>query len=298
MTKGLLHKYVTLATLKRILEGTIRMTQPSAFNDPFELLPEIVVRKGHPEGPVSLSFDIRAPRREMQAGVCGQLPDDCTSSDFISRQILDDLNQHVGVLCLSKSPNSILMWSHYADQYQGAVISFDAHHEFFADQIGVEYVSERPRIPIETYTSDPIPLAELCNKSEEWQYEHEVRIARLLSECNKTDHVDPRGFPVFTADLPPDAIVSIALGERTTVAQQKEIYTLVKPTAIGLTLSAVDNVGFGFRQERILFEGPLRNPMISPRTAHIFGDANSPFGELCRTLIRTHPASPVVNKTA
>ena len=298
MTKNLLHKYVTIATLKQILAGAIRMTQPSAFNDPFELLPEIVVRKGFPERPVPLSFDIRALRREIQVAVSGPLPDDCTSSDFISRQILDDLNKHVGILCLSKSPNSILMWSHYADQYQGAVISFDADGEFFADQIPVEYVNERPKIPIETYTSGPIPLAELCNKSKEWWYEQEVRIARLLKECKKTDQVDSRGFSVFTAELPRDAIVSIALGERTPIAQQKEIYTLIKPTSIGLTLSAVDNVGFGFRQERILFQGPHRNPTISPRTAHIFSETNTLFGELARTLIRVHPASPIVNKTA
>ncbi len=298
MTKNLLHKYVTIATLKRILEGTIRMTQPSAFNDPFELLPEIVVRKDRPEGPVPLSFDIRALRRQIPAAVSGPLPGDCTSSDFISRQILDDLNQHVGILCLSKSPNSILMWSHYTDQYQGAVISFDADHEFFVDQIGVEYVTERPKISLETYTSGPIPLAELCNKSKEWWYEQEVRIARLLKECKKTSQVDSRGFSVFTAELPQDAIVSIALGERTPIAQQKEMYTLIKPTTIGLTLSAVDNVGFGFRQERILFQGPHRNPMISPRTAHIFSDTNTVLGELARTLIRVHPASPIVNKIA
>ncbi len=91
------------------------------------------------------------------------------------------------ILCLSESPNSILMWSHYADQYQGAVISFDADHQFFVDQIGVKYVTERPKIPIETYTSGPIPLSELCNKSQEWQYEQEVRIARLLTECKKTN---------------------------------------------------------------------------------------------------------------
>jgi Protein of unknown function (DUF2971) len=96
------------------------------------------------------------------------------------------------------------MWSHYAHQYQGAVISFDADHEFFADQISVEYVTERPKVPIETYTSGPIPLAELCNKSKEWWYEQEVRIARLLKECKKTDQVDSRGFSVFTAQLPRD----------------------------------------------------------------------------------------------
>jgi hypothetical protein len=39
------HKYVDIAGLKRILQGSIRFTQPSAFNDPFELLPEVVVPK-------------------------------------------------------------------------------------------------------------------------------------------------------------------------------------------------------------------------------------------------------------
>ena len=38
-----LYKYVDIAGLKRILQGSMRFTQPSAFNDPFELLPEVVV---------------------------------------------------------------------------------------------------------------------------------------------------------------------------------------------------------------------------------------------------------------
>ena len=298
MTKNLLHKYVTIETLKRILEGSIRMTQPGAFNDPFELLPEIIVRKDHVEEPIQLSIDIRSPRRQIPAAIAGPIPDDCTSSDFISRQIRDDLSEQVGILCLSRSPNSTLMWSHYADQYQGAVISFDSDHKFFVDQINVEYVTDRPKIPIETYAAQPIPLAELCNKSEKWRYEEEVRIARPLNECKKTGQFDSRGFPVFTSELPQDAIVNIALGERTPVARQKEIYSLVKPTTIGLTLTAVDNIGFGFRQERILFQGSLRNPMVSPRTAHIFSDADTPFGEMARTLIQVHPLSRIVNKIA
>src|ERR1700726_2197468 len=38
-----LYKYVNIEVLKRILNGSIRFTQPSAFNDPFELLPAVVV---------------------------------------------------------------------------------------------------------------------------------------------------------------------------------------------------------------------------------------------------------------
>jgi hypothetical protein len=41
-----LYKYVSIEILEKILDGTIRFTQPSAFNDPFELLPE--VRDGRP----------------------------------------------------------------------------------------------------------------------------------------------------------------------------------------------------------------------------------------------------------
>lgn len=40
-----LHNYVTYEMLCHVVDGTIRFTQPSAFNDPFELLPAIAVPK-------------------------------------------------------------------------------------------------------------------------------------------------------------------------------------------------------------------------------------------------------------
>ncbi|MGF6859212.1 DUF2971 domain-containing protein [Paraburkholderia sp. CI3] len=297
MAKNLLHKYVNIATLKRILGGSIRMTQPGAFNDPFELLPEIIVRADQADEQVSFSFDILAPRRTNPLEAVVQLNDGHVASDITSRHILDQLNQQVGILCLSKSPNSILLWSHYADQYQGGVISFDANHEFFIGQIPVDYVEERPKKHIDSYKSEHVPLAELCAKSVEWQYEQEVRIIRALRDCKKTEHLDQRGFPVFTADVPQEAVVTVALGERTPVAEQKEIYQLLRKTKIGLTLSAVDNVGYGFRQEIILYPGEFRNPTVSPRTAHLFVDSNSFYAETARWMIDNHPASALVNKT-
>ncbi|WMY09102.1 DUF2971 domain-containing protein [Paraburkholderia phenoliruptrix] len=297
MVKNRLHKYVSIDALKRILGGSIRMTQPCAFNDPFELLPELIVPADQAGKPITFSFDVRAPRREDKLTTAVQLADGQVASDITSRHILDVLNQQIGILCLSEAPNSILMWSHYADQYQGAVISFDADHEFFAGQIEVEYVEERPKKHIDTYKPEPVPLAELCAKSVEWRYEQEVRIVRSLQDCKKTETTDNRGFPVFTADIPQEAIVSVALGERTPIPQQQEIYQLVKSTKIGLTLSAVDNAGYGFRQEVILYSGDLRNPSLSPRTAHIFLGTGGVLAELARTMIDNHPISPIVNKT-
>jgi len=273
------------------------MTQPGGFNDPFELLPELIVPADQAGKPIGFSFDIHAPRRETPLTAVVQLTDGQVARDITSRHILDGLNQQIGILCLSRAPNSILMWSHYADQYQGAVIAFDVDHEFFAGQIEVEYVEERPKKHIDSYKPEPVPLAELCAKSMEWQYEREVRIVRSLQDCKKTEKTDTRGFPVFTADIPQEAIVSVALGERTPVPQQQEIYQLVKDTKIGLTLSAVDNAGYGFRQEVILYPGDLRNPTLSPRTAHIFLGTSGVLAELARSMIDHHPMSPIVNKT-
>jgi hypothetical protein len=58
-----LYKYVGIDGLRRILDGSIRFTQPSAFNDPFELLPEIIVPNDAPERQISVFFDILAARR-------------------------------------------------------------------------------------------------------------------------------------------------------------------------------------------------------------------------------------------
>lgn len=297
MAKNYLYKYVSIAALRRILDGHIRMTQPGAFNDPFELLPEIIVRSDQAEEEINFSFDILGPRRTNLPEVTVGVMDGHVSHDITSRHILDKLNEQVGIFCLSKSPTSLLMWSHYADQYQGAVITFDADHEFFTGQISVEYVEERPKKHIDSYKSEPVPLAELCAKSVEWAYEQEVRVVRALRDCEKTEHFDARGFPVFTVDVPQEAIVTVALGERTPGAQQREVYQLLKNTQIGLTLSAVDNVGYGFRQEMILYPGDLRNPTVSPRTAHIFAGTNSPMAGVAQLMIERHPLSPLVNKT-
>jgi hypothetical protein len=63
-----LFEYVTINTLMHILSDGIRFTQPSAFNDPFELLPEICVPVDQVERQVTISFDITAKRRTPPAG--------------------------------------------------------------------------------------------------------------------------------------------------------------------------------------------------------------------------------------
>lgn len=291
-----LYKYVSIKGLKRILKGSIRFTQPSAFNDPFELLPEIIVPANEPERPINVQFDVLAKR--SSANETETIPDGCQSSDPMSRDIVQQLNQQIGIFSLSRARNSLLMWAHYADQYAGAVVEFDSSHEFFLGQIEVEYRSSRPRHHLNFYLSGlPIPIAELCAKSDQWAYEKEVRIIRSLSECQALGP-DARGFVIYAKSLPMEAIKTVILGERTPVAEQREIFGCVMNTDISLSLAAVDHSGFTFREERIKFGVPISKmqPMMSPRTAHIFFDLQGELGEFARWMVDRHPLSKVVNR--
>jgi hypothetical protein len=294
-----LYKYVTIDALRAILEGSIRFTQPSAFNDPFELLPEVVIPIDEPERPLNISFDTMAQRREPPVGEVENVSDQCRSSDATSRDIVKQLSSLIGMLCLSRVNNSLLMWSHYADQYAGAVVEFDGSHAFFAGQADVEYRSRRPKKHISAYSQphEPIPVAELCVKSEQWKYEHEVRVIRCLSDCEKAGE-DRKGFPIYVQRIPIECITSITLGERTKVSEQREIYQRIKDTRASLLLAAIDHCGYAFREERIKFNVPVSEtgPTMSPRTAHIFTELQSPLGELARWMVEKHPMSKVVNK--
>jgi hypothetical protein len=294
-----LYKYVDIAGLKRILQGSVRFTQPSAFNDPFELLPEVVVPNDAGEKQLSFSFDVRAQRRQPPPGALNEVPDGCQASDAMSRDIVQQFNSLIGILCLSRVSDSLLMWSHYADQYAGAVVEFDGSHEFFDGQIDVEYRPLQPMRDVGAYVSppEPIPIAELCAKSEQWRYEQEVRVIRSLADCENKG-IGPRGFSVYTQHLPSECIKSVTLDERTPVTEQRAIYNAVKDTRITLTLAAIDHRGYAFRRELIKMAVPVSemNPWITPRTAHIFSHLTTPFGEIARHLIANHPMSKTVNK--
>jgi hypothetical protein len=294
-----LYKYLTIDTLKKVIDGSIRFTQPGAFNDPFEMLPELNVPADYPTKEMKIQFSLTEPRRTPPVG---ELSSDFKSNycnDATSRKILQSFNETIGVLCLSRNHDSLLMWSHYADEYSGAVIEFDDKHDFFQGLIDVEYRKNRPIKDISAYITDgqAIPIAELCVKSDQWQHESEVRVVRNLSDCTMIS--DSKKFPIYVMALPDNCIKSITMGERTPIVEQREIWELVKNTEISLYLAAIANWGYEFRREIIKFNQPFSkmNPAISPRTAHIFTDHPGEIGEIARWTIENNPFKDLVNQT-
>lgn len=294
-----LYKYLTPENTLRVLDGSVRLTQPGAFNDPFEMVPELHVPEDFEPKDISISFDILAPRRQPSVGdlAVDFKSDHC--NDINSRIILSALNKSIGILCLSKNESSLLMWSHYAGEYSGAVIEFDEDHEFFTGLFNIEYREHRPKKDISSYLNSklPIPIAELCVKPKVWEYEKEYRIVRNLSDCKPVGEYDV--FPVYVMDIPLEAIKSVTLGERMPVATQRDIWNKIKHTNISLNLAAIANWGYEFRNEPIKFNLPASemNPLISPRTAHIFSELENEFGKIARWMIKEHKLSDIANHT-
>lgn len=219
-------------------------------------------------------------------------------SDRNSRAIRSSLDRSIGILCLSENPSSLLMWSHYAEQYAGAVVEFDDSHEFLRGHFRVEYRDQRPKRDISYYISDnqPIPIAELCVKPRDWEHEKEVRVARNLSDCKlvKGANTERGKFPVYVREIPPECVRSVTMGERMAIENQRCLWKMIKDHDISLHLDAISNWGYEFRRDSIKLQG-LKNPIITPRTAHIFSREIGTLGELSRWQLKSNKLANVVN---
>lgn len=290
-----LYKYVSADVAKRILKGTVRFTQPSAFNDPFELLPQFITAADLVGDKRELNFCVVTPRRKgidrtYSAGDPG------LRSDINARKIVADLNSAIGILCLSRNAESLLMWGLYADDYSGALIEFDESHEFFTGLHPVRYKKRRPVFDLRDFHGKIVPISDLFVKSNVWAYEREVRIVRSTKDL-KDAGAKVKNYPLLTMGIPIECIKSVFLGERMDVAEQSAIWDLIKDTNISLSLAAVDNWDYAFRYDYVKFSGRMiGSPMISPRTAHIFKNQAGELGEMARWMLEKHPLSEFVNQ--
>lgn len=98
---------------------------------------------------------------------------------------MEGLFANFGISCFSKSPNIILMWSHYCKSHSGFCVEFDIAKlnacATGADRINwvdVEYVKQVPEFSI---FSNPTFDQYIKWKFDSWSYEEEVRAFRLPS---------------------------------------------------------------------------------------------------------------------
>ena len=245
----MLYKYVDFTGAKRFLSTLkIRLTQPSDFNDPFELHPEFQLmslediaelppaldengkvvegmRQLTPEAMQRMMSSI-LPHLARMSPIHSQHPGATFAIDnnAVGRDFYDN---NFGILSLTESPDNVLMWAHYGNNHKGIAIGFDENHEFFkGDEIvaglkrlnKVDYNQKRPVLSPSTQNNPKVFL----RKSVEWAYEREWRFIKPLNEANST-LLNGGGLPIYLFDVPPDAVQMIITGSQMIPDEYQEI---------------------------------------------------------------------------
>ncbi len=191
----ILFKYMTKP--RTIFEdGFIRATQLSALNDPFEAT---YCKEGLDE--LASCFD------DSMVDVVGV--GEVSFSDFI------EINKKmVGVISFTESKDNLLMWSHYANEYQGICVGFtkleiddgmfsnlispgidlEGHRLFDGKPFPIMY-RKQPRYRVDKFDfdysnicvegGDRVLMEVFLQKSEEWIYEKEHRVVLKLEQADK-----------------------------------------------------------------------------------------------------------------
>ena len=110
-------------------------------------------------------------------------------SEVIQSEIDD---KYVGIACVSEKWNSILMWSHYADNHKGYCIGLDEKSLRFGQLFGklsrVKYSDNYPEINPLNKTKKSYEL-KYFYKCLDWEYEKEIRMMNLYVDNNKTNRI-------------------------------------------------------------------------------------------------------------
>lgn len=196
-----LYKYRSMGSQKQaeharrvIVEGELYYASPSQFNDPFD-------------SRLAITDRIRPLTKEGRRKL----------NDFKEKQQAD-LENELGIFCLSEVNDDILMWSHYADFHRGICLEFQVHDHNELHR--VEYSNERVVLELEDLL-DPDSevvlnqLSRLCLvKATQWSYEREWR-------CIVTE-----GSGVYP--LPSKMLTGIIFGCKASVSVKKDVVEWVR----------------------------------------------------------------------
>lgn len=172
---------------EQILVGNkLYMASALSFNDPFDCQIEMDFEATLEEKKRDLMqlFDKMAPhlsRKEKKLEIKRILKEGLLDkADYLQTlySMTTSFNEAVGTLCLSEVPDSILMWSHYADCHRGYCLIFEAtaYTPFFGYAQKVNYSRAYPYVNHYRHTPRQQVDALFLTKSENWAYEKEWRI--------------------------------------------------------------------------------------------------------------------------
>ncbi len=155
-----------------MFKGKIHLSPAKIFNDPFDCRARFNYKKAITEGNFRDRLLLYYPKNEIEN----------LTEDIVQKHVVEGMREDVYVFCFSEVWNSLLMWAHYANNYNGYCIEYDMKqvrdmitYDLFPVLYEKEYIDITDRlISINTNTGL------VCNlvKAEDWKYEREWRIVK------------------------------------------------------------------------------------------------------------------------
>lgn len=216
-----LYKYqqLTAHSLASLLNETVWLSKPTSFNDPFDCAITLSKDKlkesmDHAVSEIARMHHIS---KEQIANHDKLTPQDENSYEWL-RTSLKNTMQEVGVLCLSRTPSEILMWSHYADNHKGFCVEYDCTEGTLLKKLAqpVRYSDSIPALSLANLPSgaeNNFLDACIYTKAKQWEYEQEWRV--IMHE----------GGRVFNA---PSATTSIIFGARMPIEEKVMLYQALR----------------------------------------------------------------------
>jgi len=184
-----LYKYGCINEHSKALFSTAQtwFSAPSKLNDPFECRPwftfdgdkgeiiESLVRVFRKNN--SLMTQDAATAEAVAIYLQGRHRDPSTW-ETLRQDVIQMLGNKIGLYCLARIPDSILMWSHYGHEHQGYCLEFEAadHTAVFGEAQPVLYSDSYPMVDFfKTPKEQQVDIIFLT-KFTSWAYEQEWRI--------------------------------------------------------------------------------------------------------------------------
>ena len=132
----------------------------------------------------------------------------------VSSDLFGFFREKLGVSCFATNPNSVVMWSHYANQHQGICVEFSGSAMLSSGNVlellhPVQYTDNfldvfrlfwPPEIDMYQVRFDVLPTLAACHKSRDWKYEEEWRLVSL-------DLFSDRKFSLDACGIKPSRII-------------------------------------------------------------------------------------------
>ena len=145
----------------------------------------------------------------------------------------------VGIFCLSESPNSQLLWSHYADSYRGLCIGYAAY--LVPNPRVLHPVRYIKRVPKKLFTPESLspqelPEGYLLSKPLAWGYEREWRFVMGGSVGLEPNLLFPVVEIIFGPRMPLDQRTAVIEATRATQPSIRLAQPIILNGHIGITL--------------------------------------------------------------